>query len=253
MNRIASIGCAVGLAVTAISGTAGAATLVATYAGTVADGSDPTGIFGTPGANLAGDAFTAVFTVDTDAPAGATLFNGGQDSYEHGGSNTSNPQLVSATITISGVTITIPGASYSNISVNSASYGGGTAGVSYTVEKSQYTTNTYGSLDIYDYLTLGFGSNSSPLEGWNFETPYSADPLPTLAYNEGTLAIDDYVNNYYNTGDLTLADTTAGLQITSVQMGYVPVPEPSTWLFLLAGVVGLGAAVRLRRPIPRRA
>jgi hypothetical protein len=52
-----------------------AATITATFAGTVKTGLDTTGVFGTPGADLAGAGYSLVFTIDTVVGAYST-FNG---------------------------------------------------------------------------------------------------------------------------------------------------------------------------------
>jgi hypothetical protein len=52
---------------------ASAATITATFAGTVKTGSDSTGVFGTPGANLAGAGYSLVYTIDPTVGAYSTI------------------------------------------------------------------------------------------------------------------------------------------------------------------------------------
>ncbi|GAB2176014.1 hypothetical protein [Dongia sp. agr-C8] len=59
----------------AIASQASAATITATFTGTVKTGLDSTGVFGTPGANLAGAAYSLVYAVDT-ALGDYSTFNG---------------------------------------------------------------------------------------------------------------------------------------------------------------------------------
>ena len=80
---------------------ASATTMTATYTGTVKTSFDSTGVFGTPGANLAGAAYSLVYTIDDSVGAYST-FNG----------TTSGDQIfggVTAALTINGHSLAFPG------------------------------------------------------------------------------------------------------------------------------------------------
>ena len=94
-----------------VASQASAATITATFAGTVKTGLDSTGVFGPPGANLAGVGYSLVFTADT-AVGNYSTFNG-----------TITDPLLSGDQIFLGITaaLTINGHSYSFIGSNSPS------------------------------------------------------------------------------------------------------------------------------------
>src|SRR5262245_10214729 len=87
------------MAAVALAGQAAAAVVVTTYKGTVANGTDVTGVFGAPGANLAGLPFIAVFVLDGSAPGAVETFAATSSSITGSG-----PAPVTAKITIKGIT-----------------------------------------------------------------------------------------------------------------------------------------------------
>lgn len=102
------VGIAVALSL-GVASHASAATITATYAGTVKTAFDSSGVFGTPGANLAGAGYKLVFTIDPSVGAYST-FNG----------TIFDPQLSGDQIFLGiSAKLTINGHSYSFIGSNS--------------------------------------------------------------------------------------------------------------------------------------
>jgi hypothetical protein len=92
-----------------VASQASATSITATFAGTVKTGLDTTGVFGTPGANLAGVGYALVFTADT-AVGNYSTFNG----------TITHPQASGDQIFLGiSAALTINGHSYSFIGSNS--------------------------------------------------------------------------------------------------------------------------------------
>jgi hypothetical protein len=112
MNKMNLVAAAAGVAlgIGAWATNADARVLMATYTGTIYSGYDGAGLFGSPGASLAGDAYIITYTIDTTKGDYGNylpqrdLIIGGPG---FGGSYGDSP--VSATINVRNVTQSVPG------------------------------------------------------------------------------------------------------------------------------------------------
>lgn len=205
--------------------TASADILYVTFTGTVAEGSDATGVFGAPGASLDGDAFVATLLFNDDLGVRDTFSP--YFDYTDGGPffGTSDPSL-GAKLTINGVTVAFTGNSYG--SVANFAFEGET-----TVDVSDASSVSFDA----SFLELDLYASGVP---GSLDTPYSATGSPGLsnlfqfATGPGSL--------YTSYAGGTLAPTSV-----RVSVGPAPVPEAASWTLMLAGCSLMGAALRLGR------
>ena len=228
------------LSAAVVASPAEAATYVITYTGHVTSGYDQTGVFGTAGANLAGLAFTAVYTLTAPMP-GAQTYNDGITGYIAGGTDYARPSPMSGTITIGGLT-------FSNVG-NSASE---------TRQVNGLTNPSYGIDQIFHYANNNSISQETLDEVRFFNTIYSytnniinsSDYTDALNYIPQTGDISygyfrtfeyDYINDQY------LKNTVAELSNDRVTIAEVsPVPEPASWTMMILGFGLAGGAMRRR-------
>jgi hypothetical protein len=206
---------AIGLLVAAAASGAQAAVIVTTYTGVVADGVDTVGFFGTPGADLAGEAFTAVYTLDTasstnfKSPPGAF-----DDDFQYG--------LGTSSLTIGGATIVSP-----------------------WVEEYRYIANSsqyiYGWTNLYNYAgSIEFETGiigSSLLNSVDLAQPLSYK----IVDGDGSSGFGYFTGKdpYGNSSNIGLS--TEQVEVTT---DAIAVPEPAAWTLMLTGFLGAGAALR---------
>jgi PEP-CTERM motif len=206
-----------------------AATLVGvTYWGTVFDGYDVTGVFGTAGANLDGDSYVAHYVFDTtqgDTYSSATY------NYAYGGSayGVASP-LVSASVTINGNSVSIVGDYYAQID------GYNDGGFSEQFHLAEHYTND-GITVTNNYNDDSIWSNSGAIPS-SLTKPFTYNVAPgDGTYSYVLISTYDYATGNYDT--YTYADAS----LTRLTVGPVgSVPEPSTWAMMMLGFAGLGFA-----------
>jgi hypothetical protein len=179
-----------------------------TFDSRITDGVDITGLFGTAGANLAGDAIEAVFTFDTSLGERGTV-PGTTDSVIGGTQDPSAPvsPLVSASVTINKHTVSIGGGLLAAVLTNGGQF--------ISAEAIQDTT-TFVDAFVYE--------KDAPA---SLDTPFS--PMGDIA----------------GTFNITETDPMSGA-LESANASFA-LPEPATWAMMLMGFAGLGAALRGRR------
>ena len=195
----------------AIAPAASAAIVVTTYTGTVTEGE------GALGVDLAGLAYTAVFTLDTSinrhtpGPDGESDLVVGPDTE----GNTSNPFL-SAVVTLDGSPIPLPlfGANYAYVGVGTAI--GHSSGIA--------------APNFWDFFAEHAGIPGS------LDTAFSVSPTET---SYGEIAMSDGQGGFslWFRGDVSRVNTV-------VDGG---VPEPATWAMMILGFGAIGAVARRRR------
>jgi hypothetical protein len=217
---------ATGLLAATVASGAQAAVVIATYTGTVSSGVDQAGFFGTQGADLTGDSFTAVYTLDTASTANLSeYYSAYQDSLQYGSGESS--------ITINGVTRTSPYvqdylyaqpgfeqiSGWSNLLIGNVYY--------------EYTAFVFGdglltSIDpavpVSYTITDGDGFGGADADGFG-----------------GGGSFTGYDGNGNNT-DLNFETDTV-----DVTTDAAAVPEPATWMIMIVGFGMIGAAMRRRR------
>jgi hypothetical protein len=188
------------------------------FSGTMSSGTDTTGVFGTPGADLTSDAITGTFTYDT------SLFS----QSISGGTNTAtgSPGALTVTVTINGFSHTFTDNTSSSIYLD-ANASEVTLANDTTVPGS-INENFY--LDVSD-LFSPFISSTDLTAPYTDTNPFSSN---------GTFFISDIGPN-----------VTAGGAFTLGTLSVAPVPEPAS-LGLLAMSLG-GIAVRRTRRSRRSA
>ena len=210
---------------------ASAATMVATITGTTSDyyfgsdnGYDTTGEFGL--SDLGGTTFTATFTYNTSV--GVRTTTPGADELTN---SAAFPDVVSATITINGVTETIAG--------NNTEYGFGDEAFIFPFRRAQFNSTD-------DFTVNDINTDSSLFFEPAADTPASlTDTMTTMTTSNPTTntldisVYDDNTNQYLHHAEVFLNAST--LTISAA------VPEPATWAMFLVGFGAVGFA--MRRPL----
>jgi hypothetical protein len=222
-----------------------AATIVATWSGTITQGLDGTGYFGTANSDLAGDAFEAVFTYDTNlgalvsATGGRALAGGSLTGYVPD-AEFSSPGT--ATLTIDGVTHDFTGSHGSSFAAIQP-YSGATLQSTFVGDSFSFVTGR----DYISILTV-----NDPTLTPSLSTNYSGAActiscegyfeLPGAPLTFGYLAPDFY----QLTVDGVFVEPPSGRPFGP------PLPEPTTWLLMLLGFFGLGYTLRGQRDLRLR-
>jgi PEP-CTERM motif len=184
---------------------------------------DTNGYFGTAGASLAGQAFTATFVFDSStsgAVSTSTTIAGG--SQLDGTRLPAVPSpLVSAALSING---------------NSVSFNGQYQNEVFTSSKTgQFQTDTWDSTgnSATNYLTLEFlAQPSGPVAG------FPTTLLGNYTYTPGSGVIVGPASIFVRDGERLQLDA---LSVTvSDTSSVAAVPEPSTWAMMVLGFGGLG-------------
>jgi hypothetical protein len=240
-SKIAALAVGAAISLTAAA-QASAAIVSVTYTGTVSGGLDITGVFGSPGASLDGQGFTARYVFDTTRGFTSSHTDASYTSSTAlGGSayGAESPALY-ANLTINGITFSIPGDS---------------AGEIYGYADSSGFSRQYHQADGALHTELGWGYSDNNSTIWNessgfgglpgtIDVPFSMDTSGN-ATNSGRFSIDKTTVAYpggiysvdYAYGDLTPTHLSETLGA----------PEPASWALMLLGVFGIGAAARSRR------
>ena len=208
-----------------------AATMIATYSGTIESGYDNTGVFGIANANLVGFGYVSTFTYDTNG--GGAGFSDANSQYIYGGRGWGTPgesPISVATITINGVTRSI--GSYADGFIYTSS----TPFVQHGVDDS-----FYGGIDYIHNSAFPVGA---PPRVDQILAPVAApsDGGATRFLGNG----DDAFLYFGNDVIYSVADV-----VTDPGPGPGPVPEPASWALMIAGFGMVGSAQRrvLRRRV----
>ena len=202
---------------------AAAVVKVAKYTGTVTTGYDATGLFGAPGASLAGYGYVATYKYDKTL---GTLFTDGS-TYERstGGAepSVSGPSpMLSSSITINGVTRTIAGSWEAVAETSTGPF-----------------VQHYASDFFDDGITQSFKYHQS--YAYPAGAPASLDqsfgPVAAQGYGYIAWAMYDYATG-------TLTENTYAYLGTNTVYSVSDVPEPATWALMIAGFGMVGGALR---------
>jgi len=203
---------------------ASAAVMMATLTGaTDFGGYDYAGLFGAPGASLAYKNVTLSFTYDTEL--GEPIVSDGQETVYGGAPYGTTSPIIAASITIGDVTRALDLSYYG--------YANSYAGEWTSLFGRQATPGNVNS----EFGVTVYHDAPGDLEG----------PFTVYAEGGGNLRLykpDDY-------GEL-LAETdfyVGTLTVAYVGPSGAPVPEPSSWLLMIAGFGLAGAALRGRRAL----
>ena len=243
-------------AVAGLGGEAQAAVFTWTFRGVVGSGSDETGVFGAPAADLTGRRWRAVVTTDTATP-GAVIQDAGLYTRIDGYGDLTP---VKVAFTLNGVTrlLGVPPAElpeFANADGRQLQLDGVFDGFPYDEAFDIQADNLalFATAGINVYLNerielLGVGAGLDFLPGPDFTT------LPTLTPPPGAifagLVVFDHVAGNTETGEDTVYErASAGLRITSITTGAVP--EPAGWALMITGFGAIGVLARRRRDVAR--
>jgi PEP-CTERM motif len=217
------------LAAVGFASPAGATIVDITYVGLVSSGYDQTGVFGPAGTDLTDETYEAHYVFDTTR---GTTFSSAALNYGVGGSQfgVASP-VISASVTIGGISASIGGTYIGSIEGTSTNSG------YQTHDAEDISTDQYGNIVADSFVT-----NFIAEEGPNFKfdgirlTSSITEPftftVPDLgAVASGTFQILDHDSDEYAFGNASICQLTVAV---------VPVPEASTWAMMLAGFAGLG-------------
>jgi hypothetical protein len=203
-----------------VGGRAAATILVAAFTGTVSSGTDVAGLFGAKGADLTGDAYTAIYTFNT----AIGVYEDDLPSYDevYGGMDYNDISPVAAVLTINGVTKSLGGAYLGSIEASS----------SFDVtEALAENYKTLGSIATEDSMEISASGATSGTV---------LDPLPfgfTSNSGNATFEVSDLYTGQVTELERIYLDSQGTLSISAL-------PEPATWAMMLLGVGVVGAAMR---------
>lgn len=213
------------------AGPASAAVYTATFTGSLYGAADFAGLFGAPGTDISGQAFTVVYRVDTGVP-GIVDFNSGRTRFFYSGEYyySGLPTAITATLTVNGHTQALTG-NYKGQIVQENDYLPG-IGRSGNGDQVFYVLDDYDHGWTYNSLSFSIGSFGDFVPTEDFSAPGHYSLAGTLQDNR--FAFANGSNEAY--GSLRATDLVVAGGI----------PEPATWTFLVAGFGVAGAALRRR-------
>jgi hypothetical protein len=191
-----------------------------TYTGTVSNGLDAAGFFGSKNADLLGLTYTATYVFDTAVPTAAHISTGGDFSTYGGGVNT---PAVSAALTINGHTFTTNGLFHAELDAFNISSG---------------------AFQTYARVDPAFGSQfTNSLYTQDPAAPYPTSLTSPFTYTYYAVGPASASGLFKIGGDsLSLSPTTVALTNG--------VPEPSTWAMMILGFAGVGFMAYRRKSKP---
>jgi len=190
-----------------------------TYTGTVSNGLDAAGLFGSKNADLSGFTYTATYVFDTAVPTAAHISTGADFSTFGGGVNT---PAVSAAMTINGHTFTTNGSSHAELDASNISSG---------------------SFRTYAQANPAFSQFDNFLSTQDPAAPYPTSLTSPFTYTYHAVGTSSAYGSFKIGGDsLSLSPTTVTLADG--------VPEPSTWAMMILGFAGVGFMAYRRKSKP---
>jgi len=222
---------------------AAAGTVVITYTGSVQSGVDNTGYWGLgTGASLGGQSFTAVFTIDDQAPGASVYVDPTFSSVDGYG-------VTQAVLTINGQSRSV-GSGYGGHSLYSDA--GDYSVFSTAQDHSQHYDAALDRL-FYSVASLTLqGNGSAGSIDPDYQSPFDMSQAP-LFQLQGTAKDADYSYDYATGVSTETVHWTAVLRPSRAVSTYTPgtgsVPEPATWALMVAGFMGAGASIRRRRAL----
>ncbi len=215
----------------------------ATFTGVVASGFDYAGLFGTPGADLSGSAYTAVYVVDESVPSSRAF--GPTSSNNLGGPFfvSPYPSAVSSTITIGGVTVAIDGQLGGAVEQDYLPPGGTSPPLAPDALSYQTYSKNPAPLE-FRFMDEVIGSATDRfITSPDYRTPLSHTLQPG-DFSFGHFTAGVFSPSYAN---LTLDPRSVTVILTNVTPDPGGVPEPASWATLLVGLFAAGYALRSRR------
>ena len=226
---------------------AGAATIVATYTGTIKYGFDSTGVFGRIATSLNGVAATFTFNFDTTAPGAYDLSTPphyGEVVSAHG------PAAGTGTVTLRGHSASIAGTTESNArQIDDYPRGGGTFDqVLHSVRAPDLQGGYPG---LYANYIMADVQGPHVVDTANYLTPLEYD----VTEADHGIGIFQFLQHDAESGlPAVMASGQFFVSHVSITVAGLPppdpaaVPEPSAWAMMIAGFGMAGARLRRRAP-----
>jgi hypothetical protein len=212
---------------------ASATIIDATFTGTIKDGTDGLGLFGTAGADLTGLPFTLTIEYTTSLPG--TYFSSPTINTLEGGSNFGLPDpIISSVLRVNGVSSPNVTGSFDTFNEGANGNSGAANQIAFSVAESS------------NHYSIGFSNSLGSITGdipATLDVPLSFTPGPDDA-GFGSFGFPSTISS--TTGDFSPARLTYSIPTTGA-------PEPSTWAMMLLGFAGLGYAGYRKAREPRAA
>lgn len=208
-------------------------------AGTITEGEDPYGFFGSPLSDLTGYKYKSVYHL-TDPLPGAYFYDDGTNYYIEGGNYNSTPSPVSATIKLNNSLKRISGNFGSSVD-KSYQFAGWRGTIYISTEEINEYYDRWDDLWLYEGIASKTAAFNWPTNSQKFSYDVQDEDgvngqLVFAAYN--TLS-----NQYSYLGYAALSPQR--ITISKISDGSAA-PEPSTWGLMILGFGGIGAAMRRR-------
>ena len=207
---------------------------VATYTGTIRDGIDETGVFGAAGSDLAGLSYVATYTYDR--ALGFLITDGVHYDESYGGTfpNLAASPVISATLTINGITKILFGEWEGYIQTGSDRQNFSVYSVTHSAISLVDDGTIFRVHNIYNIANIMAPASLNQNWGPVTQAGSGHGEANIYYYDLATAKLVESVYAYLN------ADGT--YSVTDL----APVTEPSAWALMIAGFGLVGAALRRR-------
>ncbi len=223
------------LAAITASTAASAATIIITYEGTVADGTDGAGHFGAVDADLMGLGYVATYTLTYPTLGASEYYTANSHNYE-GGTAIGNSTVMSGSLVINGTSLDVAGEYLSRI---------------FKRDEDSSLDQLYTYVD--DRVTQGifteYSSFHNNLYSYanNITNSLEFDEILTYDFQAGQdQQIGSFHTGIFNNQQRQWVQVTTGRlrpETVSVMLAG-GVPEPATWAFMIIGFGAVGGAMR---------
>ena len=208
-------------------------------AGTITEGEDPYGFFGSPLSDLTGYTYKSVYHL-TDPLPGTYFYDTGTQYYIEGGNYNSTPSPVSATVKINDSLKRISGNFGSSVN-KSYQFAGWRGTISISTEESNEYYPRWDDLWLYEGIASRTAAFNWPTNSQKFSYDVENE---NEAYGQLFFAAYNTLSNQYSYL-VYAALNPQRITISKISDGSAA-PEPSTWSLLILGFGGIGAAMRRR-------
>ena len=221
----------------AVATPASAAKYLITYTGFVNSGYDKTGEFGAPNTDLTGLPYKAVYQLTTPIPPGVDTYTSSAVSWFK--AYAAVPRPLTGGLTINGITKSLDGSWYSQDYQAYFNHGaivdaevGDASWVNSTISQGLLVNELYS--DVHKFVTTS---------NYTDHLDYAVEPGDVT--DNGYFFFSTYDYTYWYDPDKALVHSAQGhLTLEHVTISAASVPEPESWVMMLAGFGLIGVVVR---------